>query len=434
MSARARLRKALGAAEWILNAGVLAYAVLFLATLWRGGDLFEFDFLGVHVSASDPGKPLAILFGLVFVRFCLSLEKKNLALFLSSILFAGLLAEGLLRVLPVPLADRPALSAWRRPSPTLGYELIPGLSGRAASRYEVSVNSQGLRDRERPIEKPPGVVRVVALGDSFTFGMGLPAQETYVRRLEGLLRGRGLPADVVNGGVIGYNLYQSLTWFKDKGVRYQPDLVIYFFFMDDAEGCNNPECVRHYYDEAVSGRIKEYRKPAVEGATRSHLYNFIVNVYTQFANRLRFLTVDWIRTVERRREHFDRLNRSFLTDAGKVAVFSQNLASLQAAVTGSGAKLLVVLVPDAAQLFNPPMQNTNRVLSGLCRGFGIPFLDMTEVFERETDVSRLYLFPVDAHTSARGDAVIASEVLEKIRADRLLPFPAPRPAPAAKGR
>ncbi|MBI5845494.1 MAG: hypothetical protein HZB23_12595 [Deltaproteobacteria bacterium] len=420
MTTESRLSKAVAVAEWVLNIGVLAYAVLFLATLWRGGALFEFRFMGVNVSASDPGKPLAILFFLLFLRFCLSLEKKNLALLVSSIVFSLFLGEGFLRLWPVPIASQSALSAWRRPSPLLGYELIPGLSYRASARYDVEINSHGLRDRERTWKKPEGVRRLVCLGDSFTFGMGLDIEDTYVRRLEGLLTGSGIPVDVVNGGVIGYNIYQSLTWFKETGIRYEPDLVIYFFFMDDAEGCTEPNCIKNYYENAMSGKDRDYRPSSTGLPFNSHLVNFIVNVYAQFSARLRYLTVDWVHTVEGRKEHFDRLNRSFLTESFRVAAFSDNLMELDQAVNAKGAKFLVVLVPDAAQLNNPPMQNTNRVLEGLCRDAKIAYLDLTAVFEKEPDVSSLYLFPVDAHTSAKGDALAAQAVRRRIIEDNLL--------------
>src|SRR5690242_7728930 len=47
-----------------------------------------------------------------------------------------------------------------------------GFSG-TASPTRIQITSFGLRDRERPFEKPPNVHRIVALGDSFTFGLGV---------------------------------------------------------------------------------------------------------------------------------------------------------------------------------------------------------------------------------------------------------------------
>jgi DNA-dependent RNA polymerase auxiliary subunit epsilon len=38
-------------------------------------------------------------------------------------------------------------------------------------------NSHGLRDHERGYEKEEGVFRIVATGDSFTFGTGVPSMD-----------------------------------------------------------------------------------------------------------------------------------------------------------------------------------------------------------------------------------------------------------------
>ena len=48
----------------------------------------------------------------------------------------------------------------------------------------VSINSEGLRDREFPLEKPPGVYRVMMLGDSTTFGWGVRQEDTAAKFLE----------------------------------------------------------------------------------------------------------------------------------------------------------------------------------------------------------------------------------------------------------
>ena len=57
----------------------------------------------------------------------------------------------------------------------VGWRLIPNarkLYRNEAQPYFVKVNSKGLRDSEHSYEKPPGVYRIVAIGDSFVFGAG----------------------------------------------------------------------------------------------------------------------------------------------------------------------------------------------------------------------------------------------------------------------
>ena len=50
--------------------------------------------------------------------------------------------------------------------------------------YDFETNSQGLRYREIPLEKPEGTYRVLLAGDSFTEGTGVEMEETFSTALE----------------------------------------------------------------------------------------------------------------------------------------------------------------------------------------------------------------------------------------------------------
>ena len=55
---------------------------------------------------------------------------------------------------------------------------------------EMKINPLGLRDREDITkEKPPGVYRIVVLGDSTTVGWGVPFEKLYPKLLERSLKG-----------------------------------------------------------------------------------------------------------------------------------------------------------------------------------------------------------------------------------------------------
>lgn len=54
----------------------------------------------------------------------------------------------------------------------------------------VVVNSKILRSRETPYEKAGGVLRILALGDSWTFGFRTEEPDAYPRQLERMLNER----------------------------------------------------------------------------------------------------------------------------------------------------------------------------------------------------------------------------------------------------
>jgi hypothetical protein len=96
-------------------------------------------------------------------------------------------------------------------------------------RWSSSTNSRGLRSRvEIPYRKEKGEYRILALGDSWTFGVGVDDERTFSSILERELRGRRRTRKitVINAGVPGYCSAQGLLYFQRELLRYSPDLVI----------------------------------------------------------------------------------------------------------------------------------------------------------------------------------------------------------------
>ena len=90
-------------------------------------------------------------------------------------------------------------------------------------------NGEGLRDREHSYERPPAVLRVLALGDSFTFGEGVPYGERFTDIAENALDG----VEIINAGVPGWGIENELVYLELEGVRYRPDWVVVFInFVD----------------------------------------------------------------------------------------------------------------------------------------------------------------------------------------------------------
>ena len=71
----------------------------------------------------------------------------------------------------------------------LGIQALPDAE-RTEMRY--NVNSMGLRDYEYGYDKEDGVFRIVATGDSFTYGTGVASLEhIFLKRLEKALNDCG---------------------------------------------------------------------------------------------------------------------------------------------------------------------------------------------------------------------------------------------------
>ncbi len=123
-----------------------------------------------------------------------------------------------------------------RPDRTWLFGLRPGATGTIDATGDTlyQINADGFRDRIYARPKPPGVFRILVLGDSLTFGYGVAQQQTYPKRMEMLLEARlGQNVEVLNLGVGGYNPYNEAALLADVGIGYEPDLVLVQFCSND---------------------------------------------------------------------------------------------------------------------------------------------------------------------------------------------------------
>src|ERR1700737_3407449 len=143
-------------------------------------------------------------------------------------------AEGGLRLLNVRFD-----ASLFTPDPELGWALRPNAKGWNVSEGEayVRINSVGMRDKERSVQKPPNTFRIAFLGDSMTEARQVALKDTYCARLEEKLQAsamKGRTVEVLNFGVPGYGTAQELLMLRNMVQQYKPDLVLLeFYFGND---------------------------------------------------------------------------------------------------------------------------------------------------------------------------------------------------------
>jgi hypothetical protein len=154
------------------------------------------------------------------------------------------------------------------PFPDRVYELKANLSGVFLGK-PFSLNSFGMRDREYTFEKPPGVFRIVGLGDSIMFGWGVEQSQAYLKLAEMELNQRSGAArrfEVLNFGVPGYNTTMEVATLEHLGLKFNPDLVVIHFVNNDfgvplfMERPKDPFSIfRSYFFEFLRARLKSAR-------------------------------------------------------------------------------------------------------------------------------------------------------------------------------
>lgn len=114
----------------------------------------------------------------------------------------------------------------------IGYELKP------TYQYGMyRINNHGFRGKDIETKKEKETFRIVAIGDSITFGNHLNERDVYTSLLEGYLNKGDLNRrfEVINAGVGGYNIWQYLETYKEKVRPLSPDLVIVGICQNDFE-------------------------------------------------------------------------------------------------------------------------------------------------------------------------------------------------------
>ncbi len=155
----------------------------------------------------------------------------NLVVLVLGIALSLLLAEVGLRLAgfhpSFVVPDRTIGSRWRANAPyrwTVG-----GFS-------EGRINSDGWRDREYAMQKPPGTTRILFCGDSYVAGMEVPLDSTFHKRLERALEAEAPPGhhvEVMGMGRGGMGTAQEYLVYRKWGAAYHPDVVAVLFVLND---------------------------------------------------------------------------------------------------------------------------------------------------------------------------------------------------------
>ncbi len=138
---------------------------------------------------------------------------------------------------------------------------------RERTRWTFHTNAHGFNAKEVPLHKRPGVFRIVAVGDSSTFGWGVDSDRAYPHVLETLLRRLhpGLDVEVVNLGVCGYSSFQGLILLEREALRWSPDVVTISY------GSNDYSRVPEEFD-AIYARNQGWTGALLELLNRSRAY------------------------------------------------------------------------------------------------------------------------------------------------------------------
>jgi lysophospholipase L1-like esterase len=313
-------------------------------------------------------------------------------------------------------AEPGPFSLWDRspyePAPGLVHEHVPNFTGRwDGTWYEI--NCDGARGPDVVPVYSLGEYRVLALGDSCTFGKGVLEADSWPRQFEHLLRG-ALEGDreplVVNFGVNGYSGRQYLHRLKQYGPILRPNLVVVGYNLNDF-----PNVVQKV-DRAVYQGRKSLRSMMPTDLRnvlgRFALFRWVRGEYYEL-NRAR----DW-KAAER---FAKEIKAGAAQQHTRYELEIERIVGMSDAAHEVGAELAVFLFPYESQVYLGSYDSAAvDWLRDACESRGIVFVSLLEAFrQRVADKGsdhRLFLRGDRYHPNPEGYGIVAERVLEAVRA------------------
>lgn len=317
---------------------------------------------------------------------------------------------------PKSYAAPDAVRGWKnRPNAKVDY-------GEPEFSIVVEHNSLGYRSPEISREKPPGRFRILALGDSMTYGIGVENDETFCAVL-GQLDPR---LEVINAGANGYGTSQELLVLREEGLGLRPDLVLVAFFWNDLGDSYTREFPAFSFEDgelvypkplsdAKLARAEALpRKRPVQYALRhSYAYRFLsdrIKIVRYAAKDALGVAVEEADVPEEERRAAWDLEFALLREIDRLG-------------RGIGAETLIVIIPDQVQV-----ESDVRVVGLLAEEYeiqaklldfakrsGIPALDLLQTLRSAYELEGVPLYyRYDRHMKAHAHAITARAIYAEI--------------------
>jgi lysophospholipase L1-like esterase len=319
---------------------------------------------------------------------------KNGALFMGTLFLCFLALE-----LALKLAGYGNVEIYE-PDPLLYWRNAPNQNAwTTVERKRFRTNSKYTRGPEFSEVKPPNTLRIMTLGDSRTFGWGLADDETWSALLEKYLQekiGSSRKVEVINAGVNSWSFAQMNIYFREIGVKYQPDFVL----LGDANlwtqfsEKNSPEFVRSFMRRVA---IKNFLR-------RFATYHYILEIKLRDAYdkyRARFIPVD---------PKHDTLFKD-QQQKDPASFFEHSIEEFCQTALTNKVQPVVLFFPIVPDLQDKSKSWAWQAKTKVCERMNVPLVDLTPVIAPKGE--SIYLKdPV--HFTVEGNIIIAKTVTDAI--------------------
>lgn len=302
--------------------------------------------------------------------------------------------------------------------PVLGWIHIPNKEGYSRSKefsVKVRFNKDGFIGRDYDYSKPHNTIRILAVGDSLTEAFQVEESESYPRLVEdGLKAGfNGVNFEVLNMGVAGYGTKREYYIFQDKGLKFNPDIVILGFFAGNDFSDNMGENIDPKASFSKSREIKN----KIKLFFRNHFvaWRFILRQ----KSRNGFLSYLNNKNKTKTDQEFGREN-------GQAEIEAQTISSVtlirnfKKLANENGIDLVVAILPSFGQVYSDKdsigdylfEKKLSQNLTSFLEKEKISYVDLLPYFKDWAILNsdKTPYLPLDGHPNKYGHQIIAAGI------------------------
>jgi lysophospholipase L1-like esterase len=331
-------------------------------------------------------------------------------------LLAGLLCvEVLLRVTDPQIEIFNPLNGFHEGDTQLGWRGKPNIV-RRFHRQDFDVVVRHGPDGFRLPDPPPPAhpeARVLFLGDSFTWGWGVPQGRVFTDDLQRALAPR---VGVENRGVNAFGTAQEYLLLQEEVRRQKYARVAVMFFNNDVfENIAHKEHRPRF--DLVGDHLVAENLPLP-----ARLRNPIDTFLDRHSRALLFFSYQFSVLQHRIKDHFREPARPTRQEAidyrtlPGYGVTARLLAQMRTLSRQHGASFFVVYVPSESEMEHQPSDNAyvravHEMVVEVCRREDIPLIDLVPGFHAAAMGGIPLIFPHDAHWTSAGHQLAAEIIL-----------------------
>jgi lysophospholipase L1-like esterase len=276
----------------------------------------------------------------------------------------------------------------------------------------IETNAYGFRDHEIPAQKAANEIRVLALGDSITWGDYLQADEVYEERAERILQERfpDRKIEVINAGVGDIGLDEEIDILKEQGLNTDPDVVLVGLYLNDSRppwGFPSELGERGWWRRHSVLIESVWRQLRLRGWLREQGADRFL--WIPAAGRLQWRTSE---KDFRELVHLARYDWGAAWEGSYGEALADRLAELRSLSTAHGFKVMVVQFPVVFQVYADFLDNTpQESVQEETRSLGIDCYDLLPLLRSHRNRR---LFFDQCHPNEYANDLIGRAVAEQL--------------------